>query len=161
LSSQTSAGSLDSCLQKTILVSDNNCAQAIIDLIGWNETQNQVKAAGFSSTNVNNSGGGYMSSTAADLASLLKGLYDGSLLNTSSTDYLLNLMKQQVYRSGIPAGSPNAVVADKVGFLDSWNHDAAIVYAPNSTYVLVILTTNSSFSQIKALSNQIYNLYNQ
>jgi beta-lactamase class A len=160
-SSQTTAGSLDSCLQKIILVSDNNCAQAILDLIGWTEAENQVKAAGFSATNINNSGGGYMTTTATDLVNLLKGFYNGSLLNTSSTDYIFNLMKQQEYRNGIPAGSPNSVVADKVGFLDSWNHDAAIVYAPNSTYILVILTTNSSFAQVKDLASQIYNLYNE
>ena len=160
-SSPTSAGSLDACLQKMILVSDNTCAMAILDLLGWSQAEGQIKAAGFSSTNINNSGGGYMTSTASDIANLLKGFYDGSLLSTSSTDYLFGLMKQQVYRSGIPAGSFGAVVADKVGFLYTWNHDAAIVYAPNSTYILVILTTNSGFAQIKDLAGQIYNLYNQ
>jgi beta-lactamase class A len=120
-----------------------------------------IKAAGFKSTNIDNSGGGYMSSTASDIAKLLKGFYDGSLLSASSTAYLFNLMENQVYRSGIPAGSPGATVADKVGFLDSWNHDAAIVYGPHTTYILVIMTTNSSFSQIKDLSSQIYNLYSQ
>ena len=159
--SATGAGSLDSCLQKMIKVSDNTCAWAILDLIGWNETEKLILAAGFSHTKINNSTGGYMSTTASDLAKLLKGFYKGTLLQASSTNYLFKLMKNQIYRSGIPAGSPGATVADKVGFLYSWNHDAAIVYAPQSTYVLVILTTNASFTQIKELSNQIYNLYNQ
>jgi beta-lactamase class A len=158
---QTAAGTLDSCMQKVILVSDNTCAWAILDLMGWNETQKQIEAAGFSYTKINNSVGGYMKSTANDLAKLLKGFYNGTLLQSSSTDYLFKLMKHQIYRSGIPAGSPGANVADKVGFLNSWNHDAAIVYAPHSTYVLVIMTTNAGFTQIKELSNQIYNLYNQ
>jgi beta-lactamase class A len=148
-------------MQKMILVSDNTCAWAILDLMGWNETQKQIDAAGFSYTKINNSVGGYMKSTANDLAKLLKGLYNGTLLQSSSTDYLFKLMKHQIYRSGIPAGSPGATVADKVGFLNSWNHDAAIVYAPHSTYVLVIMTTGADFTKIKELSNQIYNLYNQ
>lgn len=160
-SSQTSLGSLDYCMQRAILVSDNNCAHAIMDLIGWAEIDSVVHAAGFTSTHINNSGGGYMSSTASDIANLLKELYNGSLINASDTNYLFNLMKRQIYRSGIPAGSNGAPVADKVGFLGAWNHDAGIVYAPNSTYVLVILTTNSSYTQVKELSNQIYNLYNQ
>lgn len=161
LGSQTGSGSLDYCIQRMILVSDNTCAYAVLNLIGWAETDNVIAAAGFDSTSLNNSGGGYMSTTARDLTNLLIGLYNGSLINASNTNYLFNLMKEQIYRSGIPAGSGGSVVADKVGFLDSWNHDAGIVYAPNTTYVLVILTTNSSFTTIKELASGLYNIYNQ
>lgn len=144
-----------------IKISDNTCAQAILDLVGWAETDKVIQAAGFTSTSLNNSAGGYMSTTANDVAALFRALYNQTLINSTHTDYLFSLMKQQIYRSGIPAGSPDSTVVDKVGFLEGWNHDAAIVYAPNTTYVLVIMTTNSSFSQIKELANQIYNLYNQ
>ncbi len=161
LSTPTSAGTLDHCLHQMILISDNTCAGAIHDLLGWANVDAIIHADGFTSTFLNNSGGGYMSATAADEAAMLRALYNGSLINASSTDYLLNLMKNQIYRSGIPAGSPNSVVADKVGFLEGWNHDAAIVYAPKSTYVLVVFTTGASFAQIKDLANQIYNIYNQ
>jgi beta-lactamase class A len=159
-STQSSAGSVDYCIQRMIIVSDNTCAKALLDLIGWAETDSIIHAAGFTLTNLNNSGGGYMSTTAGNLAALLSGFYHYTLLNVSDTDYLLGLMKQQIYRSGIPAGSGGSTVADKVGFLDSWNHDAGIVYAPNATYLLVILTTSSNFSTIKSLASGIYDLYN-
>lgn len=59
--------------------------------------------------------------------------------------WLLSLMKQQVYRDGIPAGAAAAqrgtVVADKVGWLADTNNDAGIVTLPDGQrYVLVIMT---------------------
>ena len=63
-------------------------------------------------------------------------------------------MKRNVYRQGIPAGA-SGTVADKVGFLNGLLHDAAIVYSPKGTYVLVILTNGSSWANIAELTKKI------
>jgi beta-lactamase class A len=104
-------------------------------------------------------------STAQDLATILQKLYAGSLLNSSHSQLLLSLMKQQHYRERIPAGVPSGVaVADKPGWLGPADgesgytqNDAAIIYGPKSAYLLVITTTGSSTQPLASLSQQVYN----
>jgi len=70
-------------------------------------------------------------------------------------------MKTQVYRQGIPAGSEGAVVADKVGFLeDGTLNDVGIVYGKNSTYVLSVLSTGSSWASIANVATAVYDFMN-
>lgn len=99
--------------------------------------------------------------TSADLALLLAQLQTGQILTQqSSRDRLIDDMKRNIYRGGIPAGI-NSVVADKVGFLDGFLNDAAIVYSPTGTYVLVILTDGSSWPTIADFAGKIEALRNQ
>jgi beta-lactamase class A len=84
------------------------------------------------------------------------------LLNTSNTDLLLRLMKTQQWRERIPAGVPSGIaVADKPGWLNDVQNDAAIVYGPKSTYTLVIMTNGASTSPLADLSRQIYTYLEQ
>ena len=59
---------------------------------------------------------------------------------------MLKIMLDQQYRSGIPAGLPNAArVAHKTGNISTVHHDAGIVYVEDrKPYVLVILTQFSA-----------------
>ena len=63
-------------------------------------------------------------------------------------------MGDQVYRQGVHAGS-DFTVADKVGFLDDLLHDAAIVTANESDYLIVILTDGSSWSAMSELTSLV------
>jgi beta-lactamase class A len=90
------------------------------------------------------------------LALILKRIYDGSLLSEADNNRLLDNMKQQVFRDGIPAGIPEAEVADKVGFLDELLHDAGIVYSPKGDFILVILTDGYSWETIAEMAAEIY-----
>ncbi len=158
----TSSGSLEYCFRQMILVSDNDCAVAIKDKYGWKEMDSFLADKGFTNTKLNNYSGGYMKSTARDEMKLLTGLYNNELVSQANRDYLFDLMAKQIYRQGIPAGSNGSMVADKVGFWASWYHDMGIVYGPKSTYALVILTEGANgFTNIRLLSDQIYDFYNQ
>lgn len=140
--SDTVAGrSAEKCLEDMIVVSDNDCPVAFkTKLGGWSVVENQAHAIGVSSrTSLT---GPTLLTTANDLSFFLYRLQSGSLLNSSSTDRLLGLMKRQKYRDGIPAGT-GLPVADKVGFVDNVIHDAGIVYSPKGTYVLVVMTTST------------------
>lgn len=153
--------SIESCISTAIINSNNECAVAVGKYIGWANIDNIVHAAGFQNVFLNNyAPNGSLSGdklvNANELARFLAQLSAGSLMNSTHTSTLLGYMKQQVYRSGIPAGSHGAVVADKVGFLDSYLHDAAIVYAPGSTYALVIMSSGSSWSNISNLADAVY-----
>lgn len=162
LNSPTSLGTLDRCITDMIVVSDNACAMAIQDKLGWKWLDSFLNDKGFKDTKLNNSMGGDKFSTARDEMTLLTGLYNTELINQTSRDYLFGLMGKQIYRQGIVAGSGGSLVADKVGFLDDLYHDMGIVYGPKSTYALVIMTQGAGgFQNIRLLSQLIYDYYNQ
>lgn len=162
LNSGTSLGSLDHCMTEMIVVSDNSCAMALQDKLGWSWLDGFLKDRGFEATKLNNSSGGDKYSTVRDEMELLTGLYNSELVNTGSRDYLFGLMSRQIYRQGIVAGSGGSLVADKVGFLYDLYHDMGIVYSPKSTYALVIMTEGAGgFNNVRLLSEEIYDFYNQ
>jgi beta-lactamase class A len=80
--------------------------------------------------------------TAHGLLKLLRLIADGKAYSQKSCDEMLEIMLDQQYRSGIPAGLPKAArVAHKTGNISTVHHDAGIVYLDGrKPYVLVILT---------------------
>lgn len=144
------------CLRKTIVVSANNCAEDWLGQWGRKNVNNTLYGLGFSSATTFTASDATHTS-AADLQKLLIGLYNRSLFSSNNANHLIGLMKQQVYRQGIPKGS-TGVVADKVGFLWGYLNDAAIVYHPKGTYVLVIMTNNQSWAKIAEITKHIESL---
>ena len=80
--------------------------------------------------------------TANGLLKLLRLIADGKAYSQKSCEDMLEIMLDQQYRSGIPAGLPKAArVAHKTGNISTVHHDAGIVYLEGrKPYVLVILT---------------------
>jgi beta-lactamase class A len=149
--------SAESCFEVMIVNSDNACAKAFGDLIGWANIDAMMDGLGLTSTQVVS---GNHLTTANDLALFLYKLEKGTLLSAGNRAKLLDAMKRQIYRSGIPAGT-GVTVADKVGFLDGLLHDAAIVYGPKGPYVLVILSDGSSWSQLADAGKQVHTFLKQ
>lgn len=148
----TSHGSVAQCFDKMIINSDNPCAEWFGGTVGWSKLFSEVRALGLQRTAVTS--GGFVSTTN-DLALFLQKLEAGQLgISEPSRARLLDVMKRQVYRKGIPAGA-NGVVADKVGFLDDMLHDAAIVYSPKGVYVITIMSKGSSWEAIAAVTRAV------
>lgn len=80
--------------------------------------------------------------TANGLVKMLRLIADGKAYSQQVCDEMLEIMLDQQYRSGIPAGLPKAArVAHKTGNISTVHHDAGIVYLDGrKPYVLVILT---------------------
>jgi beta-lactamase class A len=80
--------------------------------------------------------------TANGLLKMLRLIADGKAYSQQACDDMLEIMLDQQYRSGIPAGLPKAArVAHKTGNISTVHHDAGIVYLEGrKPYVLVILT---------------------
>jgi len=80
--------------------------------------------------------------TAHGLLKLLRLIADGRAYSQRACDEMLNILLEQQFRSGIPAGLPKAArVAHKTGNISTVHHDAGIVYLDKrKPYVLVILT---------------------
>jgi beta-lactamase class A len=81
--------------------------------------------------------------TANGLLKLLRLVADGKAYSQKACDEMLEILLDQQYRSGIPAGLPKAArVAHKTGNISTVHHDAGIVYLDGrKPYVLVILTS--------------------
>jgi len=150
----TGGKSVSQCFDLMIVNSDNTCAEWFGNTIGWNTITSEVRALGLNATDV---GLGTKTSTANDETKFLVQLQNCSFLQQAECDRLIGDMKRQVYRSGIPAGV-SATVADKVGFLDGLLHDSAIIYGPNKTYALTILTNGSTWGSIADAAKQIHAL---
>ncbi|QQS21832.1 serine hydrolase [Candidatus Saccharibacteria bacterium] len=147
------------CFNKMISNSDNACAESLQTSLGGGSISKgaslitkDIKAIGLSNSNFTEAGGPF--TTANDLALLLGMLQSGQNFSPTNRERLINAMLANVYRKGIPAGASGSV-ADKVGFMDGLLHDAAIVYSPSGTYVLVVMTSGSSWATIADLASQI------
>lgn len=150
---------LNTCFDDMIVKSDNACAKALLLKVGFTPITNEARAIGCVGTSFLGSDG--IKSTPEDLALLLAMLQSGQILDQqASRDRLINAMKRNIYRQGIPKGA-NGAVANKVGFMDGLLHDAAIVYGPTGPYVLVIMTDGSSWANIVDLTRQLEALRSQ
>lgn len=145
---------LSVCFDKMIVQSDNDCAEALLDKIGRNIVTKEARDIGCTQTSFI-TGTGYAKTSAGDLALFLAQLQSGLILNQQSNrDLLINAMKNNIHRKGIPAGV-TSLVADKVGFVDEVLNDAAIVYADSGTYVLVIMTDGTNWGAIADFAKKI------
>ena len=142
----------EACFNKMITYSDNACGEAFLNTIGLQTITNEINALGLKNSNFIEDGGPY--TTANDLALFLGTLESGTMFSATSKQRLESAMLANVYRNGIPAGT-SAPVADKVGFLNGLLHDAAIVYSPKGTYVLVVMSDGSSWGAIADLTRQL------
>lgn len=152
---------LMTCFNDMISFSDNDCAEAITSSIGYQTVTSEAQALGCVDTTLISSDG-YARTTANDLALFLAKLYKGQILTQqSSRNILIDAMKNNIYRNGIPSGITDDIVANKVGFIDGYLNDASIVYDTLGNYVLVIMTNNSSWGEIANLASKINLLHQQ
>lgn len=142
----------EKCFDDMIVVSDNACATALGNTVGWSSINSMMQTIGLAHTAV--VPGAHLT-TANDLATFLRQLQNGTLVSASDRDRLIAAMKRNIYRSGIPAGI-GVTVADKVGFVDGYLNDAAIVYGPKTTYVMVILSKGSTWAHIADAAKQVH-----
>jgi beta-lactamase class A len=80
--------------------------------------------------------------TAAGLCDAMRLIEEGKAISPEASRAMLDILHQQRFRSGIPAGLPEeARVAHKTGEISTVAHDAGIVYLDGrDAYVVVILT---------------------
>lgn len=102
----------------------------------------------------------YNCTSVADTGLFLRRVLAGTNVSPAASQQMLNLMKAQERTWKIPAGVPSDVVtANKTGELFAATpveNDAAIIFAPSGTYILVVLTQNGSVANVKALSSLVY-----
>ncbi len=126
------------CLQVMINVSDNACGWALGNIIGWGRENDPLHQLGYTGTSLS---GAYPLTTARDVATLLEREYTGTLLAPPDGQQFLALLKDQRVNNRLPVGlPPGTVIAHKTGDLEGVVHDAGIVYAPKTDYLITVLS---------------------
>ena len=129
---------IDGLMRDMIVISDNNCADLLVSMLGrgdyidgMKKVTNFCRKNGFENTSMErlmNMDNIYSDNltTTEDTAMFLQMALEGKF---SHSDDMINLLKQQDRKLKIPAGVPgNIVTANKTGELEDVHNDVAIVY---------------------------------
>lgn len=157
-------GQLRDTIVSMITVSDNDCANLLIDRLGEGDFHlgaqriaDFCKEYGYTGTSVgrhflesNPSGDNY--TTAADTRKFLSDLYHGTLINAEASEKMLTIVKGQTRKNKIPAGLPAGFTSgNKTGEMPEGyglgciENDSAIVFPPEGEgqgYILTVMSTN-------------------
>lgn len=133
-----------------IVTSSNLATNLLVDLVGIDEIRNTLRELSLSGielvrgvededawkAGINNR------VTAQGLVSALRLIEEGRAVSEQASREMLEILHQQEFRSGIPAGLPDeARVANKTGEMSTVAHDAGLVYLPDrQPYAIAILT---------------------
>lgn len=162
---------IDDEIRKMITYSDNEAWKYLARQLGGGNysrgmaTVTEIaQANGFSDTGQFYQGShkNYNFTSVNDCGVFLRRVLDNEVVSPEYSQVILNHMKNQQNRTKIPAGIPEGVViANKTGELDYVQGDAAIVYLPERTYILVVIgdsLTNGygQISKITELSKTAY-----
>ncbi len=105
--------------------------------------------------------------SVVDCGKLLSSLYHQRLVSQSADREMLELLKQQTRRGKIPAGLPdNIVCANKTGELSDVENDVAIVFSPETDYIICVMSndvpnTSRARNCIVDISKMVYNYFNK
>lgn len=161
---------IEELLRRMITYSDNDAWMSITRRIGGTHMNGMKKVtdiagkAGFTSSGqfIQGDKVNYNFTSVEDCGKYLERVLDGELVSPEYSSKILELLKRQQVRHKIPAGVPEGVeVANKTGELEYVEGDAAIVFAPFGTYILVIIgddLENSGQAQIniRNMSRAVY-----
>lgn len=154
-----------SALEQMITISHNYAAMLLTRRLGADTIISFMKNQELNESSLG-SLNGQPSTTAHDVELFLNKLYYGKLANQKYTDEMLDLLKNQQLNEKIPKYLPASMsIAHKTGELDTFSHDAGIVYLTNNNYIIVILSNSDyppgAIERIAAVSKAIYTYFKE
>lgn len=133
-----------------IVTSSNLATNLLIDIVGLDQIQRTLKDLGLHGIELRRGvediaaweQGINNRVTAAGLMDALRVLAEEKKFSADAHREMMDILHAQEFRSGIPAGLPDAArVAHKTGEISTVAHDAGVVYLPDrEPYVVAILT---------------------
>jgi beta-lactamase class A len=128
-------------LREMIQQSDNDSWSLIMNAVGHAELTQYAASIGVDYDPETNT------LTPAEMATVLAGVYSGTLLNAEDTAQLLSYMQDTNYETLIPAAVPEGItVFHKYGLLGPELHDVGILAQGDRAYALVIYTKGQGLS---------------
>lgn len=112
--------------------------------------------------------GGRNMTSVKDCGLLLERIYRGECVSEEASQWMLDLFLNQQVTWKIPEGLKNVAgditVANKTGETDDNQHDMAIVYGENTTYILCVMSEgceeNTAINNIRTISRMVYQYLN-
>jgi beta-lactamase class A len=143
-----------------ITYSDNTSGFLLRDRVGMENIHRDLQALGLTESAFRPEN---VTSTAADMVRFLEMVVLQAAVSREASREMLDLMLAQQVRDRLPALlPPDTEVANKTGNLPEVTHDVGIVYAPQPTYVIAVLSDESGEAQLIALlSRAIYDYFNR
>lgn len=150
-----------------ISISDNGAANTLINACSMDKINEFARENGFNETELNRRmlewNGTENYTSARDCGRLLGEVLDGKYVSEAASERILTALKNQDRKGKIPAGVPFEVeTGNKTGELDNVDNDAAIIWSPNATYILVVMSSDTSgrINEIRKLSSMVYEAIN-
>lgn len=166
----TDSEDIQSDLQEMITVSSNSAWNRLYKQLGnGNTSAGQTKVNEYCRTHDYPNSGHlflfppYNTTSAKDTGLFLLRVLRGENVSQAASQKMLSFLKAQERTGKIPAGVPFGVpTANKTGELYGnvpVDNDAAIVFSPAGSYILVVLTERGSVLDIRKLSTLVYNYF--
>lgn len=155
---------INQALEQMITISHNYAALLLTKHIRLSSVGKFLTDNGFSESKVGNSDHNPLS-TAADISRFYEKLLTGELGDPDHTEMMLGLLKNQKLNNKLPKYLPlGTVIAHKTGELNSFTHDAGIVYTPKGDkYIIVVMSESSdppaAEDRIARVSQAVYDYF--
>ena len=143
------------CFDRMILYSTNPCAEAWINQFGRTDLNNFLYSRGISNVTTFTANDAVRTSSD-DLLRAVEGIYNGNLVDEQNRHKMLDMMRRQIWRKGIPSGTAGWT-SNKVGFLWNYVHDVGVVHHPRGTYILAIMTKYANYGIIAKITTELEN----
>lgn len=150
-----------------ISISDNGAANSLISACTMEKINEFAKEKGYEETELNRRmldwNGTENYTSARDCGKMLEEVLKGEYVSEEASERILEALRDQQRTSKIPAGVPKEVeTANKTGELDNVDNDASIVWSPECTYILCIMSSNTGgrIAEIRKLSSIVYKSIN-
>ncbi len=150
-------------LKQMITISHNYAALLLTEKIKLSSIATFLKNNNFTESIVGTNGDS-PTTTPSDIALFLEKLYDGAFANQQYTDEMISLLKNQQLNDGLPKYLPNrSKVANKTGEIDSFKHDAGIVFTDDGDYIIVVMSESdappAAQERIALVSKAVYDYF--
>jgi beta-lactamase class A len=166
------AGELEPCstvaigdaVAAMIRISDNVAANMVLDRVGSGNVNASLGGLGMPVSGLSQDL--RLPTTANEMAHLLEAIGREKAVSPKASMEMTGLLLTQTVRDRVPALLPPGTrVANKTGNWSNATHDAAIVFSPSATYVIVVLTdygyNADGAGKIARLSRAVYDHWNQ
>jgi beta-lactamase class A len=150
--------SIGEALGYMMSISDNTSAVILQDRVGSANINRSLEALGLATTRLLPDD---LPTTAADMALLMEMIALGKAVDAEASQEMVNLLVSEELDNGLRAGVlGDTLVAHKTGNWTNATHDAGIVYAPDATYVIAVLSEKAYETELTAkLSQVVYEYY--
>ena len=167
---------IEDLIQKMISVSDNDACNDLVRMLGDSDAEkgmdivnDYISSHGYKKTSMGRLMLDFESDKenyieATEVGDYLEKLYNGTEIKGARK--IISYMKQQEYTEKIPSVLPDdIVVANKTGDLTDVDNDTAIVYGPDTDYIICIFADkvddlSKSSEMIKQISEITYQCWN-